>query len=79
MATAGEEAKNAKKSIPIAIVASLTVVFLAYFGVSVVLTTVLPYYSQDPSAPIPHMFDSIGWHWAKWLVTFGAICAMCAR
>ncbi|KAK0171289.1 hypothetical protein PV328_009037 [Microctonus aethiopoides] len=78
VATAGEEAKNAKKSIPIAIVASLTVVFLAYFGVSVVLTTVLPYYSQNPNAPIPHMFESIGWHWAKWLVTFGAICAMCA-
>ncbi|KAG8037390.1 hypothetical protein G9C98_005600 [Cotesia typhae] len=71
VATAGEEAKNPKKSIPIAIVASLTVVFLAYFGVSAVLTTVLPYYEQDTKAPFPHLFDVIGWNWAKW-------CACCA-
>ncbi|XP_017886270.1 cationic amino acid transporter 2-like isoform X1 [Ceratina calcarata] len=78
VATTGEEAKNPHKSIPIAIVVSLTVVFLAYFGVSTILTTVLPYYEQDPDAPIPHMFDSIDWSWAKWLVTIGAICGLCA-
>ncbi|XP_044575574.1 cationic amino acid transporter 2-like [Cotesia glomerata] len=78
VATAGEEAKNPKKSIPIAIVASLTVVFLAYFGVSAVLTTVLPYYEQDPKAPFPHLFDVIGWNWAKWLVSIGAICGLCS-
>ncbi|CAL7941628.1 unnamed protein product [Xylocopa violacea] len=78
VATTGEEAKNPQKSIPIAIIASLTVVFLSYFSVSTVLTTVLPYYEQDPEAPFPHMFDSIGWSWAKWLVTVGAICGLCA-
>lgn len=79
VATAGEEARDPKKSIPIAIVASLTVVFLAYFGVSAVLTMVLPYYEQNPDAPFPYMFDSIGWNWAKWLVSLGAICGLCAR
>ncbi|CAK9834482.1 Cationic amino acid transporter 2 [Anthophora retusa] len=24
------------------------------------------------------MFDRIGWNWAKWLVTIGAICGLCA-
>ncbi|XP_011704405.1 PREDICTED: high affinity cationic amino acid transporter 1-like, partial [Wasmannia auropunctata] len=78
VATTGEEAKNPQRSIPIAIVASLTIVFFAYFAVSIVLTTVIPYYSQNPSAPFPHMFDVIGWDWAKWFVTVGAISGLCA-
>ncbi|XP_012168631.1 cationic amino acid transporter 2 [Bombus affinis] len=78
VATTGEEAKDPQRSIPIAIVASLTVVFLAYFGVSMVLTTVLPYYEQDAETPFPHLFESIGWNWAKWLVTIGAICGLCS-
>lgn len=78
VATTGEEAKNPQRSIPIAIVVSLTIVFLAYFGVSAVLTTVLPYYEQNPDAPFPHMFDTIGWNWAKWLVSIGAICGLCS-
>ncbi|XP_058789301.1 cationic amino acid transporter 3 isoform X2 [Phymastichus coffea] len=78
VATTGEEAKNPQRSIPIAIIASLTVVFFAYFGVSSVLTTVLPYYEQNPDAPFPHMFDKIGWTWARYVVTAGAICGLCA-
>ncbi|XP_011148304.1 high affinity cationic amino acid transporter 1 isoform X2 [Harpegnathos saltator] len=78
VATTGEEAKNPQRSIPIAIVASLLIVFLAYFGVSAVLTTVLPYYEQNAKAPFPHMFDKVGWEWAKWLVSVGAICGLCA-
>lgn len=79
VATTGEEAKNPQRSIPIAIVTSLTIVFFAYFGVSTVLTTVLPYYAQNPEAPFPHMFTVIGWEWAKWFVTVGAISGLCAR
>ncbi|KAG8034768.1 hypothetical protein G9C98_007844 [Cotesia typhae] len=76
IATAGEEAKNPKKSLPIAIVVSLTIVFLAYFGISIVLTTVLPYYDQDINAPFIYMFNSIGWNWATYIVSVGAFCAL---
>ncbi|XP_046468574.1 cationic amino acid transporter 2 isoform X1 [Neodiprion pinetum] len=78
VATTGEEAKSPQKSIPIAIVASLTIVFLSYFGISVVLTMTLPYYDQNADAPLPHLFETIGWNWAKWAVSVGAICGLCA-
>ncbi|XP_073835998.1 cationic amino acid transporter 2 isoform X1 [Musca autumnalis] len=77
IATAGEEAKNPKKSIPFAVITSLAMVFLAYFGISTVLTMMLPYYEQDESAPLVHVFSTYGWTAAKYIVSLGAICAMC--
>ncbi|XP_063697274.1 cationic amino acid transporter 3 [Culicoides brevitarsis] len=77
VATTGEEAKNPQKNIPLAIVISLIIIFLAYFGISAVLTLMWPYYLQDPEAPFPHVFNEIGWHEVKWIVSIGAIFALC--
>ncbi|XP_055598354.1 cationic amino acid transporter 3 [Uranotaenia lowii] len=77
IATTGEEAKNPSRNIPLAIVISLIVIFLAYFGISTVLTMALPYYLQNPDAPFPHLFEQLEWHVIKWIVSIGAIFALC--
>ncbi|XP_017059028.1 cationic amino acid transporter 2 [Drosophila ficusphila] len=78
IATAGEEAKNPKKSIPFAVIVSLAMIFLAYFGVSTVLTMMLPYFMQDEKAPLPHVFRINGWHVAEYVVSIGAMFGLCS-
>merc|ERR1711915_1124367 len=55
IATSGEEAKNPQRSIPIALILSLLVIFLSYCGISSVLTLMVPYYNQDVDAPLPRV------------------------
>uniref|UniRef100_V5I3J9 Putative cationic amino acid transport permease n=1 Tax=Ixodes ricinus TaxID=34613 RepID=V5I3J9_IXORI len=76
IATMGEEVRNPRRAIPIGIVVSLTIVFLAYFGVSVIETLVWPYWDQNVSAPLPYVFDRAGWPVAKWVVSIGALAGL---
>nr|XP_018900739.1 PREDICTED: high affinity cationic amino acid transporter 1-like [Bemisia tabaci] len=75
--TTGEEAKNPQRTIPLAIVMTLAIVFVAYFGVSSVITMAWPYYDQHIDAPFPYVFDKTGLHAIKWIVTVGALFALC--
>ncbi|ETN62401.1 cationic amino acid transporter [Anopheles darlingi] len=76
VATTGEEAQNPTRNIPLAIVTSLIIIFLSYFGVSAVLTMALPYYLQDADAPFPHLFELLGWTTIKWFCSLGAILSL---
>ncbi|XP_023946639.1 cationic amino acid transporter 3 [Bicyclus anynana] len=77
VATTGEEAKNPKRDIPLSIVVSLVIIFVSYFSVATVLTMMWPYYLQDADAPFPHVFTQSGMPVIKWIVTIGAIFALC--
>ncbi|XP_068083130.1 cationic amino acid transporter 2 isoform X2 [Anabrus simplex] len=77
VATTGEEAKNPQRNIPLAIVISLLIIFLSYFSISTVLTLMWPYYDQDEKAPLPVIFDRVGWPAIKWIVNGGAVFALC--
>ncbi|XP_051171592.1 high affinity cationic amino acid transporter 1-like [Leptopilina boulardi] len=76
IATTGEEAKNPKRNIPLAIIFSLCIIFAAYFSIAAVLTMMWPYYDQDENAPFPYVFEKVGWTTIKWVVNIGAVFAL---
>ena len=76
VAIASEEALNPKRSVPLSIILTLAISFLAYIGVSTVITLMLPYDQLCRFAPLAEAFAQRGFSGAKYVVATGGLCAL---
>ncbi len=75
VSTASEEAKNPKRDMPIAIIASLVVCTIIYVLVAVVLTGMLPWTQLGTAEPLATAFSARGMTWPTLIVALGAVFA----
>lgn len=76
IASSAEEAKNPKRTVPLAILISLFISFLAYMAIAVVQTLIWPYYEQDKITILPYIFGQLGMPLTYWTVLLGAISGL---
>ncbi|KAF9661225.1 hypothetical protein SADUNF_Sadunf19G0046100 [Salix dunnii] len=70
--------KNPQRDLPLGIGIALSICCILYMLVSVVIVGLVPYYALDPDTPISSAFASHGMQWAVYVITTGAVTALCA-
>ncbi|EOY10496.1 Cationic amino acid transporter 4 isoform 4 [Theobroma cacao] len=75
---AAEEAKRPLRDLPLGIGMTLSLCCILYMLVSVVIVGLVPYFSLNPDTPISSAFSANGMQWAAYIVTAGAVTALCA-
>ena len=78
IATSGEEAKKPSKNIPRAIVTTLFVCFLAYFGVSTIMTLMVRWDQLTDEAALPNVFAQRGVYGGEYVIAVGGMCGLTA-
>ena len=78
VSTAGQEAKNPKKDMPIGLLGSLAVCTVIYILVSIVMTLIVNYKTLNVPDPVAVAVDALGpqWAWFAKLVKAGAIVGL---
>lgn len=78
VSTAGQEAKNPKRDMPIGILGSLIVCTILYMLTAAVLTLLVKYPELNTPAPVADAVNRLGaqWGWFKMAVKIGAIAGL---
>ena len=78
VSTAGQEAKNPRKDMPIGILGSLVVCTILYMLTAAVLTGVVSFTKLNVAAPVATAVDSFGpqWGWLAKCIKIGAIAGL---
>lgn len=78
VSTAGQEAKNPKRDMPIGIIGSLVICTVLYIATSLVLTGVVPYTQLNSGAPVADAVNSFGpeWKWFAVMIKVGALAGL---
>jgi len=76
VSTAGAEARNPGKDMPIGILGALTICTILYILTCAVLVGIVPYALLDVPAPIALAADHMGLPWFAFLVKIGAIAGL---
>ncbi|KAF2538570.1 hypothetical protein F2Q70_00001379 [Brassica cretica] len=78
LASTAEEVKSPQRDLPIGIGLALFLCCSLYMMVSIVIVGLVPYYAMDPDTPISSAFASHDMQWAVYLITLGAVMALCS-
>ncbi|XP_055806177.1 cationic amino acid transporter 4, vacuolar-like isoform X2 [Solanum dulcamara] len=78
VASTAEEVKNPQRDMPLGIGIALSICGILYMLVSAVIVGLVPYYALDPDTPISSAFAGYGMEWAVYIITAGAVTALCA-
>jgi basic amino acid/polyamine antiporter, APA family len=76
VSTAGAEARNPSRDMPIGIIGSLLICTVLYILTSAVLVGIVPYTDLNDPAPIAKAVNQIGLSWFAVLVKIGAIAGL---
>ncbi|WP_375394270.1 amino acid permease [uncultured Sphingomonas sp.] len=78
VSTAGQEAKDPKKDMPIGIIGSLVVCTVLYILVSIVMTLIVNYKQLNVPDPVAVAVDALGpqWAWFAQIIKAGAIIGL---
>ncbi|KAF2288156.1 hypothetical protein GH714_004704 [Hevea brasiliensis] len=78
VASTAEEVKNPQRDLPLGIGLALSICCALYMLVSVVIVGLVPYYALNPDTPISSAFAEHGMQWAVYIITVGAVMALCS-
>ena len=78
VSTAGQEARNPRKDMPIGILGSLIICTILYMATAAVLTGVISFTKLNVAAPVATAVDSFGpeWGWLAKCIKIGAIAGL---